>query len=161
MDPQDFADEFVGEYPAYSGRWYHGPTKEAPMTPSATYPALDRLRAHLDTHEGKIGAAEAPMAIAALREFLESGAKLGRGMRNETAKFRPTDEVGATLAYLFVITVDASTHEGREGALKQYAESDKPLAAEASELYRILTSEAFMQAVGRRPIQGGHRGCQS
>lgn len=128
------------------------------MTPN--FPALERLRAHLEAHNGQIGAAEAPMAIAVLKEFLESGAQLGRSMRAETAKFRPSDEVGATIAYLFVVTVDAATHDGREGALKLYAGSDKPLAQEAGELYEILTSEPFMMAVGRRPIQGNHKGCR-
>lgn len=125
------------------------------------FPALERLRTHLDTHQGQIGAAEAPMAIAALKEYLESGAELGRSLRAETAKFRASDEVGATLAYLFVVTVDAANHAGREGPLKAYAESGKPLSQEAGELYAILTSEAFEVAVGRRPIVGGHRGCQS
>lgn len=123
------------------------------------FPALERLRAHLDADEGRIGAAEAPLAIATLKEFLASGAKLGRGMRAETARFRPTDDVGATIAYLFIITVDAATHDGREGALGSYAESGKPLSEEAGELYAMLTSDAFCQLVGRRPVQGSHKGC--
>jgi hypothetical protein len=119
------------------------------------------LRAHLEAHEGKLGTEEAPMAIAVLKEYLASGAKLGRSLRQETARFRPSDEVGATVAYLFIVTVDAATHAGREGPLQQYAESGKPLAQEAGELYGMLTSEAFLQATGRRPIVGGNRGCQT
>jgi hypothetical protein len=122
-------------------------------------PALKRLQSHLSAHEGRIGVSEAPLAIAALKEFLTSGAQLGRGMRVETARFRPSDETGALLAYLFVVTVDAATHEGREGALEAYAASGKPLAQEAGELYQVLVSDAFRAAVGRRPIQGNHRGC--
>jgi hypothetical protein len=123
------------------------------------YPALERLRAHLSAHEGRLGAAEAPLAIDALKEYLASGAKLGRSMREETARFRPSDEVGATIAYLFIVTVDAATHDGREGPIAAYAASGKPLAAEAGELHAMLTSEPFLTAAGRRPVHGGLKGC--
>jgi hypothetical protein len=136
--------------------------EEVPMsTPSTAYPALERLRAHLDAHEGRLGAAEAPLAIDALKEYLASGATLGRSLRDETARFRPTDEVGATVAYLFIVTVDAATHANREAPLAAYAETDKPLAKEAGELYGMLTSEAFLEAAGRRPLHGGLKGCST
>ena len=127
--------------------------------PAPEYPELARLRAHLAAHDGKLGAAEAPMAIAVLKEYLASGAKLGRSLREETAQFRPTDEVGATLAYLFVVTVDAANHANREAPLAAYAESGKPLADEAGELHAMLTSDQFLEAVGRRPLHGGLKGC--
>jgi hypothetical protein len=125
------------------------------------YPALERLRAHLDAHEGRIGAAEAPLAIEALKEYLASGAQLGRSLREETARFRPTDEVGATLAYLFIVTVDAACHANREAPLAAYAATDKPLAKEAGELHAMLTSDTFLEAVGRRPLHGGLKGCST
>lgn len=125
------------------------------------YPALERFDAHLGERGGRLEAGDAPLAIAALQEYLDSGAKLGRGLRELTTRFRPADETGAMLAYLYVVTVDAATHEGRDAALAAYAESDKPLAAEARRLYDTLRSDAFRQAVGRRPIQGGNRGCST
>jgi hypothetical protein len=125
------------------------------------YPALARFDATLGEREGRLDAGDADLAIAVLQEYLDSGAKLGRGLRELTARFRPADETGAMLAYLYVVTVDAATHEGRDGALAAYAESDKPLAAEAKRLYETLRSDAFRLAVGRRPIQGGHRGCST
>lgn len=128
---------------------------------TTSYPALERLRDHLTAHEGKLGAAEAPMAIDALKEYLASGAKLGRSLRDETARFRPTDEVGATLAYLFIVTVDAATHANREAPLAAYAATDKPLAKEAGELFAMLTSDEFLAAVGRRPLHGGLKGCST
>lgn len=130
------------------------------MTHTAT-PALERLRAHLAAHEGRIGAADAPLAIDALKEYLAGGAKLGRAMRDETAQFRPSDEVGATVAYLFIVTVDAATHANREAPLAAYAATDKPLAKEAGELHAMLTSDEFLTAIGRRPLHGGLKGCST
>jgi hypothetical protein len=124
-------------------------------------PALERLRAHLEAHEGRLGAAEAPLAIEVLKEYLGTGAALGRALRDETARFRPTDEVGATLAYLFIVTVDAANHANREAPLAAYAATDKPLAKEAGELYAMLTSDEFLTAVGRRPLHGGLKGCST
>jgi hypothetical protein len=124
-------------------------------------PALERLRAHLSAHEGRLGAAEAPLAIEVLKEYLGTGAALGRSLRDETARFRPTDEVGATLAYLFIVTVDAANHANREAPLAAYAATDKPLAKEAGELYELLTSDEFLTAVGRRPLHGGLKGCST
>lgn len=128
---------------------------------STQTPALERLRAHLTAHEGRLGAAEAPLAIEVLKEYLGTGAALGRSLRDETARFRPTDEVGATLAYLFIVTVDAANHANREAPLAAYAATDKPLAKEAGELYAMLTSDEFLTAVGRRPLHGGLKGCST
>lgn len=128
---------------------------------STSTPALERLRAHLSAHEGRLGAAEAPLAIEVLKEYLGTGAALGRALRDETARFRPTDEVGATLAYLFIVTVDAANHANREAPLAAYAATDKPLAKEAGELYALLTSDEFLTAVGRRPLHGGLKGCST
>jgi hypothetical protein len=128
---------------------------------SSSTPALERLRAHLSAHEGRLGAAEATLAIEVLKEYLGTGAALGRSLRDETARFRPTDEVGATLAYLFIVTVDAANHADREAPLAAYAATDKPLAKEAGELYAILTSDEFLTAVGRRPLHGGLKGCST
>ena len=134
------------------------------MRPDVTteYPALAALRARLAASDGLLGEADAPAAIAVLREYLEDGARLGRALRDDLAGFRAADAIGATLCYLFVITIDAATHAGREGALKAYAASDQPLAAEASELFALLTSPAFNQATGARPIvsvRKDGRGC--
>lgn len=126
-----------------------------------SFPALNRLRAHLDAHEGRLSAAEAPLAIEVLKEYLHSGALLGRTLRDDTARFRPSDEVGATLAYLFIVTVDAATHENREAPLAAYAASGQPLAAEAGELHAILRSDEFLEAAGRRPLHGGLKGCST
>lgn len=128
---------------------------------STPTPALERLRAHLAAHEGRLGAAEAPLAIEVLKEYLGTGAALGRALRDETARFRPTDEVGATLAYLFIVTVDAANHANREAPLAAYAATDKPLAKEAGELHALLTSDEFLTAVGRRPLHGGLKGCST
>ena len=64
------------------------------------------------------------------------------------------------MAYLFIVTVDAATHANREAPLAAYAQqTDKPLAQEAGELHAMLTSDAFLEAVGRRPLHGGLKGC--
>lgn len=126
---------------------------------AAEFPALARLDAHLQAHDGRMGAADAPVAIAALEEFLRSGARLGRGMRDWTARFRPADPTGALVAYLYVVTVDAATHDGRDGALKAFAESGQALSPDAARLYEILSSDEFRRMVGRRPILGGNKGC--
>jgi hypothetical protein len=126
-----------------------------------TYPALARLDAHLDANAGRLGEADAAIAVAALEEYMAANAQLGRGLRELTARFRPTDETGAMLAYLYIITVDAATHDGRDAALGAYATSGKPLSEAAQRLYARLTSDEFRLAVGRRPIQGGQRGCAS
>ncbi len=129
---------------------------------STDYPALAALRARMAAAGGKLGADDAPAVLDALREFLRDGARLGRSLRDDLAGFRPADPLGATLCYLFVITVDAATHGGREGALKAYAASDQPLAAEAGELYALLTAPAFGQATGPRPtvsVRKDGRGC--
>jgi hypothetical protein len=126
---------------------------------STDYPALTRFERILAEQEGRVGAPEADAAIAALEEYLASGAKLGRGLRELTARFRPADETGAMLAYLYVVTVDAATHDGRDAALGAYAESGKPLADAARRLYDTLISDEFRLKVGKRPIQGGNKGC--
>ena len=117
-----------------------------------TYPALEALRARLDATEGQLTAADADIGIATLREFLADGAKLGRGLRDDVARFRPTDEVGRALCYLFIVTIDAATHRNREAPLQAYAAGNQPLAAEAGELYAMLTDPAFGQATGPRPV---------
>ena len=104
-------------------------------------------------------ASDAPLAVAVLDEYMADHAKLGRGLRELTARLRPADETGALVAYLFVITVDAATHEGRDAALAAFAESGKPLAEHAARWHATLVSDDFRIAVGRRPIQGNHRGC--
>lgn len=129
---------------------------------STTYPALAALRSRLAASGGQLGAADAPAAIDVLREYLRDGARLGRSLREVLADFRPSDPIGATLCYLFVITIDSATHSGREGALKAYAASDQPLAEEARELLALLTAPEFDQATGPRPAVGVRkdgRGC--
>lgn len=129
-------------------------------TETVEFPQLDALLRHLEAHEGRIGEAEAPLAVAVLKEYLYSGAKMKRNLRQVTARFRPADVVGATISWLFVVTVDAAVHEGREHTLKAYSEqTGKPLAKETGELYEILVSEEYARAIGRRPIMGNHRGC--
>jgi len=125
---------------------------------AATFPALDALRTRLDAIDGKLSAADAELGLATLREFLADGATLGRGLREDVARFRPVDEVGRALCYLFVITIDAATHSGRDLPLKLYAEGDQPLATEAGELYRLLSDPAFGQATGPRPVVS-KKGC--
>ena len=128
-------------------------------TELARYPALARLDAHLTAHEGRLTLGDGAIALEALEEYMLDHARLGRSLREFTARFKPTDEAGALLAYLYVITVDAATHDGRDAALGAYATSQQPFADMAARLYAILTSDAFRVAVGRRPIQGGARGC--
>lgn len=127
---------------------------------AATYPALEALRARLDAIDGKLSAADAELGLATLREFLADGATLGRGLREDVARFRPVDEVGRALCYLFVITIDAATHSGRDLPLKMYAEGDQPLATEAAALYAALTDPAFAAAKGPRPVVS-RKGCGS
>jgi hypothetical protein len=125
---------------------------------STEYPALTAFRARIAAAEGRIGADDAPAAIAVLREYLRDGARLGRSLRDDLGKLRPADAVGAALCYLFVVTIDAATHSGREGALGAYATSEQPLAAEAGELYALLTAPEFSQATGPRPVVS-RKGC--
>ncbi|HEY9721620.1 MAG TPA: hypothetical protein V6D47_06380 [Oscillatoriaceae cyanobacterium] len=126
------------------------------------YPQLQAFIAQLDAQAGRLTADDAPAAIAVLTEYLESGAKLGRSLREVTARFRPADPVGVAISYLFVVVVDAANHQGREHTLAAYAaQADAPLAKEAGELYALLTSDRFGQLKGARPIVGGHRGCTS
>lgn len=126
---------------------------------AARHPALAEFVRRVEAVGGRVGAAEAEAAEAALAEFLADGATLGRGLRAVTASLRPVEPAGAAIAYLFVITVDAATHRGREGALAAYAEAGQPLSAAAGRLHALLASPAFGAAVGARPIQGSHRGC--
>ena len=134
------------------------------MSPDTTteFPALAALRARVAAQGGALGAADAEAAIAVLREYLADGATLGRALRDDLATFKPADPIGATLCYLFVITIDAATHSGRDGALAAYAASDQPLAKEVGELHAVLTSPAFGQAKGPRPVvsvKRDGRGC--
>lgn len=101
--------------------------------------AIELLNQHLDAHAGRIGQAEVPMAMQALREFIGSGAALGRGFRRITGKCRPSDAYGTALVYLFVVVVDGAVHEGRLGPLEAYAASDDLLSHEAAELLALLT----------------------
>lgn len=130
--------------------------------PHADYPQLQAFLERLDANGGALTADDAPAAIAVLTEYLESGAKLGRSLREVTARFRPADPVGVAIAYLFVVTVDAANHQGREHTVAAYAKNaEAPLAKEAGELYELLMSDRFKTAKGARPIVGGHRGCTS
>jgi hypothetical protein len=124
------------------------------------HPALDALRAHLADHAGRLAAEDAPLALAALYEYVDSGAALDRALRQDVAAFRPADDVGRLLCWLFVVTIDAATHTGREGALATHAASGQLLAAEAAELHRRLTSPAFVAAKGHRPAVS-KQGCAS
>lgn len=126
------------------------------MTVNPTDP-LQTLREHLDRHEGQIGTADVALGIEALKAYLCSGAAPDRGLRREIARMRPIDEQGIALTYLFVITVDGATHEGRLGPLEAYAASEAPLAAQARELLALLDSDDFRGKVGWRPTRPGDR----
>ncbi|MEB3328753.1 MAG: hypothetical protein VKQ33_05930 [Candidatus Sericytochromatia bacterium] len=126
----------------------------------SVHPALDALRAHLGAHAGRLAAEDVPLAMAALYEYVDAGAVLDRALRQDVAAFRPADDVGRLLCWLFVVTIDAATHTGREGALATHAASGQPLAAEAGELHRRLTSPAFVAARGHRPV-ASRQGCAS
>lgn len=117
--------------------------------------ALDDLKARLEAQEGRIGADEADLALAVLRDYLLAGAPQGRGLRGVTRLFRPADAVGVDLSYLFVIVTDAATHAGRNQPVIDFARSDSPLAAQVQELADILGSEAYAEQVGWRPARRG------
>ncbi|MEB3195911.1 MAG: hypothetical protein VKP62_01790 [Candidatus Sericytochromatia bacterium] len=126
------------------------------------HPQLDALRAHLAAQAGRLTEADAPLALAVLHEYLDQGAALDRALRADVAQFRPADEIGRLLCWLFVVTIDAATHSGREGALAAHAASGQPLAAEAADLHRRLTDPAFLAARGARPVvtnRADGRGC--
>lgn len=117
--------------------------------------ALDDFRAYLEAHDGKLGAEQADLAIAVLREYLEAGAPQGRGLRSLTRRFRPADPVGVDLSYLFVIVVDAANHAGRNQPVVDFARSDSPIAGQAQVLADILVSEEYAEKVGWRPARRG------
>lgn len=119
--------------------------------------ALDEFKAYLEAHEGRLGAEQAEMAIAVLRDYLEAGAPQGRGLRGLTRLFRPADAVGVDLSYLFVIVTDAATHAGRNQPVVEFARSDSPLASKVQPLAEILTSEAYAEKVGWRPARRGDK----
>lgn len=129
------------------------PEGPSPDTPDA----LERLRRHLDAAGGRIGEAELDLGVKALEVYLASGAVLGRGLRREIGKMRPVDECGAQLSYLFVLTVDAATHEGRTAPLAAYASSGARLSDAAARLLAILESDAFRNKLGWRPTLPGER----
>lgn len=132
------------------------------MTTSPEFPALQALRLHVAAQDGRLDAGCADLAMAALREFVDDGATLGRALRDDLARFKPVDAVGAAICYLFVVTCDAATHAGREAALGAYGESDQVLAPEAKDLYARLMAPGFRAQVGHRPVvRGGGRGCGS
>jgi|GEM_PF-3294513 len=119
--------------------------------------ALDEFKAYLEAHEGRLGAEQAEMAIAVLRDYLDAGAPQGRGLRGLTRLFRPADAVGVDLSYLFVIVTDAATHAGRNQPVIEFARSDSPLAPQVQPLAEILTSEAYAEKVGWRPARRGDK----
>lgn len=126
------------------------------------YPALEALRSHLRLQDHRLGAQDAPLALAALKEYLLHGAALDRALREDVATFRPCDAVGAAVAYLFIVTIDAATHQGRDGALAAYATSEQPLATEAVGLLALLQAPEFLATRGGRPVVSQRpdgRGC--
>jgi hypothetical protein len=119
--------------------------------------ALDDFKAHLEAQNGRLGAEDAALAIAVLRDYLEAGAPQGRGLRALTRQFRPADAIGVDLSYLFVIVVDAANHAGRNQPVVDFAHSDSPLASQVQGLAEILTSEAYAEKVGWRPARRGDK----
>lgn len=119
--------------------------------------ALDDLKAHLEANGGAIGAGQADLAVAVLRDYLEAGAPQGRGLRGITRQFRPVDPVGVDLSYLFVIVTDAANHAERNQPVVEFARSDSPLAPKVQPLADILTSEAYAEKVGWRPARRGDK----
>lgn len=128
----------------------------------AHYPALEALREHLRGQDYRLGADDAPVALAALKEYLVHGAALDRALREDVSTFRPCDATGAAVAYLFIVTIDAATHQGRDGALIAYAASEQPLAGEAAALLALLQAPEFVATRGVRPVvsqRSDGRGC--
>lgn len=120
-------------------------------------PALDALLAHLDAHGGELEGPQVALGEAVLLEYLEAGAPEGRALREVTARLRPRDEAAAALAYLFILTVDAATHQGRNAPLAAYAATGKALSGLAGQLHARLEAPPF---TGRaRPVVGSHQGC--
>ncbi len=117
--------------------------------------ALDDFKAQLEAHEGRLGAEEADLAIAVLRDYLNAGAPQGRGLRGLIRQFRPVDPVGVDLSYLFVIVTDAANHAERNRPVVEFARSDSPLAPKVQELADILTSDAYAEKAGWRPARRG------
>lgn len=120
--------------------------------------AIEALETYLVEHHGQLGQEQVPLGIQALKEFLQSGAAMGRGWRQRiTAKCRPMDEYGTALVYLFVIVVDGAVHEGRLGPIEAYVNGNQLLSREAEELLSMLQSDHFTQQMGWRPTRPGDK----
>ena len=123
------------------------------------FPALMAWRELLAARQGQFSDDEVPRGVAVLEEYLDTGALLGRSLRTDLAAMRPIGEHAAALVYLFVVTIDAATHSGREAPLLAYARSEQPLSDVAGRLHAKLLSDAFNAKTGLRPVQGGNKGC--
>ena len=123
------------------------------------FPALMAWRELLAARQGQFSDDEVPRGVAVLEEYLDTGAVLGRSLRTDLAAMRPSGEHAAALVYLFVVTIDAATHSGREAPLLAYARSEQPLSDVAGRLHAKLLSDAFNAKTGLRPVQGGNKGC--
>ena len=65
------------------------------------------------------------------------------------------DQVAPHQTDRFIASVFAASR-----VLADHPEIGRPLREDARRWHAVITSDAFRAKVGRRPIQGGHRGCQ-
>jgi hypothetical protein len=127
------------------------------MTMTTAWPQLEALQALLDSREGRLTAADVPLGMAVLREYLTCGAAAGKLLRQVRARMKPADPESIQLSFLFNLIVDGATHAGRLGPIESYAASEYPLAREAGELLTILRSPAFAAQVGWQPTAPGDK----
>jgi hypothetical protein len=124
---------------------------------TTTWPQLQAFQAHLDGHGGALSAADVPLGIAVLREYLESGAASGKSLRQVRAQMKPSDPESIQLSYLFNLIVDGATHARRLAPIEAYAAGEFPLSREAGDLLTILQSPAFAAKVGWQPHAPGDK----
>jgi hypothetical protein len=122
---------------------------------TTAWPQLQAFQAILDAHGGRLTAADVPLGVAVLREYVDSGAATGKSLRLVRAQMKPADAEAIQLSYLFTIVVDGATHARRLGPIEGYAASEFPLAGVAAELLTVLKSPAFAAQVGWQPHKPG------
>jgi hypothetical protein len=124
---------------------------------TAAWPRLQALEALLDGQDGRLTSDDVPLGIAALREYLETGAAAGKTLRQVRARMKPADPDSIQLSYLFNLIVDGATHTGRLGPIEAYAAGHFPLSKQAGELLTVLHSPEFAAKVGWRPHAPGDK----
>jgi hypothetical protein len=92
----------------------------------------------LQEHQGHFSVDDLQDAADYLLENLLSQ---GKSLRSLVATFKPQDEPASLMCYLYVISIDAATHQGRNAPLEAFTSANDILQTTSQAVLRVIQEQ--------------------